>query len=160
MNELPTSAIGVINQFATTQTQVDVFSDQVIQSVKEGEASALDVLIQLRAIEKATKRILSGIEDNILKEAEQYSEKSFDIHGNKLEKSEAGVVYDYSICADPIHDRRESEFNSAKDSLDERRSFLKALKEPMKVVDEETGELITIRPPLKKSTSIVKVSIR
>jgi len=160
MNELPTSALSTMKLMATTQTQIDVFSDQLIQSVKEGEAYALEVLVMLRAFEKVSKRVLSEIEDNILKEAEQYPEKSFDYHGNKLEKSEAGVSYDYTVCGDPVHDQRESIMLAAKSQLDERKEFLKALKEPITILDEGTAEVITIRPPVKKSTSIVKVSIR
>lgn len=158
--ELPSSAIGVVKQFATTQTQVDVMSDQIIQSVKEGEASALDIQVALKAFEKVSKRVLSEIENEILNEAERYPEKTFDYLGNKLTKTEVGVKYDYSICADPIHDRLDAAFNKAKADLDERRKFLQSLKSPLKTIDEETGEMIEIKPPLKTSTSTVTVSIK
>jgi len=42
----------------------------------------------------------------------------------------------------------------------ERETFLKALKEPMEVLDSVTGEVIILRPPVKKSTEGIKVSIK
>jgi len=42
----------------------------------------------------------------------------------------------------------------------ERETFLRALKEPMEVLDNMTGEVIILRPPVKKSTEGVKVSIK
>jgi hypothetical protein len=64
------------------------------------------------------------------------------------------------VCGDPLHDRLESEFNTAKARLDERKKFLKGLNQPLKTIDEETGEVIELRPPLKTSTSSVTVSIK
>lgn len=160
MNNLPDSAIGAMRMMATTQTQIDVFSDQIIQSVKEGEASSLEVLALARAFEKAFKRVLPEIQQNILKDAELYPEKTFSFYGVEMTKSEVGVQYDFSVCGDPLHDRLESEFNTAKARLDERKKFLKGLNQPLKTIDEETGELIELRPPLKTSTSTVTVSIK
>lgn len=160
MNEQPTSALSALRSLATTQVQVDVMSDQIIESVKSGEANPLEILIMLRAFEKVSKRVLSEISDNILSESDKYPEKTWDYYGNKLTKSEVGVQYDYSVCGDPVHDQRESILNAAKTLLDERKEFLKALKEPVTIVDEGSGEAITIRPPAKKSTSTVTVSIK
>ncbi len=160
MNELPDHALGAMRMLATTQTQVDVFSDQIIESVKNGEANPLEVLIMFRAFEKVSKRVLSEIHDNVLTESEKHPEKTFDYHGNKLSKAEVGVQYDFTVCGDPLHDRLDAEFNTAKSNLDERKKFLKSLTKPLKVVDEESGEYIEIKPPFKTSTSTVTVSIK
>src|SRR5688572_8743447 len=160
MSNESTSALSAMRSLATTQTQVDIFSDQLIEAVKSGEANPLEVLVMLRAFEKVSKRVLSEIHENILSESDKYTEKTWDYHGNKLTKSEVGVQYDYSVCGDPVHDQRESIMNAAKSLLDERKEFLKALKEPVTIVDEGSGEAVTIRPPVKKSTSTVTVSIK
>lgn len=160
MNDLPSNAIGAARMMPTTQTQIDVFSDQMIESVKSGEASGLEVLMIFKSLEKASERVLKSIKDNILSEAEKYPEKTFEFHGAKLTKTEVGVTYDFKVCGDPVHDQRESIMNAAKNLLDERKEFLKSLKEPITVVDEGSGEVVTIRPPFKKSTSTVTVSIK
>jgi hypothetical protein len=160
MNDMPSTAISAVRMMPTTQTQIDVFSDQMIESVKSGEANPLEVLHIFKSLEKAQERILKEIKDNILSEAGKYPEKTFEFHGAKLTKTEVGVTYDFKVCGDPVHDQRESIMNAAKNLLDERKEFLKSLKEPITTVDEGSGEVVTIRPPLKKSTSTVTVSIK
>lgn len=144
----------------TTQTQIDVFSDQVIESVRQGETNPLEVLVILKAFEKATERILKEVRENYVRESEKYPEKSFEAFGAKLEKAEVGTTYDYSVCNDPIYNRLKQVFSEANDQVKEREAFLRTIKQSMTIVDESTGEAATIIPPLKKSTSSVKVTIR
>lgn len=159
MNEQPTSAIGAARMMPTTQTQIDVFSDQMIEAVQSGEASGLEVQLILKSLEKASERIMKAIKDNILSEAEKYPKGPFEFHGATLQIVEAGTQYDFKVCGDPVHDQRESIVNAAKTLLDERKEFLKSLKEPITIVDEGSGEVVTVRPPLKKSTTTIKTTI-
>lgn len=160
MNELPESAIGALRMFATTQTQIDVFSDQLISSVKQGEVNPLEVLIQLRAFEKVTKRVLEEIKDELLTASAKYPETRIELYGSVIEKAELGTKYDYSVCNDPIFEKLEAGLTAANEMLKARQEFLKALKEPITIVDEESGEVVRILPPSKKSTSGLKVIIR
>lgn len=160
MSELPSTPIGTLRLFASTQTQIDVFSDSIIHAVKQGEANPLDVLIQIRALQKVSDRVLKEINDNLLTEAGKYSESSFDFMGAKVEKAELGTKYDYSVCGDPIHERLVYRSDMASEKVKEREMFLKALKEPITIVDDESGEVCRISPPIKKSTSGLKISIR
>lgn len=160
MTDLPSTAIGAARMLPTTQTQIDIFSDQVIESVRNGEANPLEVLIILKAFEKAQERIIKEIRENFVTEAGKYPETSFEFNGAKIEKVEVGTKYNYAICNDPIYKNRLEIAEKAKEKLSERETFLKAIKEPINIVDEETGELIKIIPALKTSTSSLKVSIR
>ena len=160
MNELPSTAIGTLRLFASTQTQIDVFSDAIINSVKEGEANPLEVLIQIRALQKVSDRVLKEINDNILKESDKYHENSFEFMGSKVEKAELGTKYDYSVCGDPVFERLEVDALKANADLKERQEFLKTLKSHIVTVDELSGEVTKIYPPSKKSTSGLKISIR
>jgi len=160
MNELPSTAIGTLRLFATTQTQVDVFSDQIIESVKHGEANPLEVLTMFKAFEKVSERVLNEIKPNILTEAEKHPERIFEFNGNKIEKAELGVKYNYSICNDPVYNELKMKLDEAAKLVKEREEFLKALKEPITQLNEDTGEIFKIIPPLKTSQSGVKISIR
>jgi hypothetical protein len=160
MNNVPESPIQLLTLFASTSVQIDVFSDGVIESVRSGEIDPLKVLIQIRAMEKANDRILKEIKDNLLTAADKYTEQSFNYFGNTIQKGDVKTEYDYSICGDPIYNQRKSIMESAKTQLDERAAFLKTLKEPITIVDEGSGEIVTIRPPLKKTTPGLKVSIK
>ena len=156
----PNSPTSLLHLLASTSQQINFFSTSIINEVKDGNESPLKVLVQLRAMEKATKEILAGIKDEIVTAAEKYPGKDFELWGNRLSKEELGTKYDYSVCGDTIYERLLTDFETAKSRLDERTEFLRALKAPMTVVDELTGEIVTIRTPLKNSTSGVKVTIR
>lgn len=160
MNELPTTAIGALRLLANTQVQVDVMSDGIIESVRQGDANPLEVLVSLKAFEKVSDRVLKEILDNFVTEANKYAEKSFEFAGNKIEKAEVGTKYDYSICNDPVYNHRLEISKKANEQLKEREEFLKALKEQVTIVDEGTGEIVTITPPFKTSTTSLKVTIR
>jgi len=159
-NQLPQTAAEYLTLAPNTQTSIDVFSDGVIQSVQAGEINPLTVLIQIRAMEKAFERILKETKDNIMREADRYPGNEFEYAGNKVTKTEHGVRYDYGSCGDPIYQRLFEVAFEANGQLKERENFLRAVKVPFKTVDEGTGEVATISPPTKKSTSGLNVSIR
>lgn len=144
----------------STQTQIDVFSDGVIESVKRGEINPLTVLIQLRAIERASGRILKEIHENVMNEANKYPGNEFEYQGNKVTKTEHGVKYDYSGCNDVEWLKLKAQETLLKSNITERETFLKALKIPLETLERSTGEVATLYPPTKKSTSGVNVSIR
>lgn len=160
MGEPTTTPVGLLKLGASTSVQVDVFSDGIIQAVKQGEISAMEVLIHLKAFEKASGRILKEIQESFVREAEKYPERSFSFHGNTIEKTEVGVKYDYSVCGDPEWERWSVDEQTAASRRQGREAFLKALKEPMEVLDKMTGEVITLRPPTKKGTTSLKVTIK
>lgn len=160
MDQLPQSPTELLTLMASTSTQIDVFSDGVIESVQAGEINPLAVLIQLRAMQKASERILKEIAPNLLTEAAKHPENEFEFMGNKITKAEHGTKYDYSVCNDPVWNQRIKIANEAKEQLSERETFLKAVKAPFTLLDEGTGEVVTIHPPTKKSTSGLNVSIK
>lgn len=160
MNTLPTTAIGTAKLLPATQTQIDVFSDQLIESVRQGEVNPLEVLVTLKAFEKMSDRVLKEIRDNFVTESEKHPERIFEFAGNKIEKAEVGTKYNYSICGDPVYNQRLKISQQAQEQLKEREDFLKTLKEPITLVDEGTGEIATIIPPSKTSTTSLKVTIR
>lgn len=159
-NQLPQTATEYLTLAPNTQTSIDIFSDSVIQSVQAGEVNPLTVLIQLRAMEKASERILKEIKDNIMTEAGKYPGNEFEYAGNKLTKAEHRTSYDYGSCSDPVYQRLWELAFQANGQLKERQNFLRAVKAPFNLVDEGTGEVVQIHPPTKKSTSGLNVSIR
>lgn len=159
MDQLPTTAMGALRSLATTQTQVDVFSDSIIQAVQQGEANPLEVLIQLRAMEKAIKRIIPEIKENTLREAEKYG-RNFDLLGNNLKIQETGVEYDYAATGDPVWAKLDSIANTAIDNRKKREAFLRTINGIVRVTDEDTGEEIVLKPAPKTSQTTVTVSIK
>lgn len=158
MNDLQgVSPIGTLRIMPSTPQQVATFAKGIIQSVKSGDANPLEVLVMLRSLELVSELVKDEIGDNVLRAADKYPEKKFEAFGAIIEKSENGTKYSYETSKDTIYERLQTDFNTAKDRLDERTAFLRGLKQPIIVIDEMTGEVVTITPPLKKSKSGVRV---
>jgi hypothetical protein len=158
MTEYP--AIGVIRQVVVSKKDIETFSCQLIEAVKEGHVNPLELKASFKAIEQIIEVVNEKTKAYQLTEAAKYSEKKFTAFGVEIEKAEVGTKYDYSVCGDPIYNHRLKIFEEAKIQLDERATFLKALKEPLTLVDDESGEVATVKPPLKKSQEGLKFYIK
>lgn len=160
MNMLPDSAMGALRIMPSTTSEVARFAHQIIKSVQNGDANPLEVLVMLRALELLSKEVIEQIEENIVTAAEKYSEKKFEVFGAVVEKSENGTRYNYLQTGDVEYERLHAEAKTANERLKAREEFLKALKEPLTAVVEETGEVYKINPPFKTSKSGVKVYLK
>lgn len=160
VNELPSTPTQYLTLGPSTSTHIDVFSDGVIESVKSGNVNPLTVLIQLRAMDKASERILKEIDQYIMNEADKYPGKSFEFMGNQITKAEHGTKYDYSVCADPVLNDLLAEQEKIAAKVKARQERLKSQTTPETIIDPNTGEVVTIYPPTKKSKSGLNVSIK
>lgn len=160
MTDLPSTPVGVLKLGPSNMAEIQVFSKGVIEAVKNGEVNAIDVLVTLKKFEKAAGTILKAIQEDFVKEGDKYPEKSFSFAGAQIEKKEVGVKYDYSKCGDLAWERHSANEATAADRRIERETFLKSLKEPLTTVDEETGEVIVLRPPTKTGTTSLTVTIK
>lgn len=160
MNQLPSSAYGVMRLLPDTKQGVDMFSNQLINAVENGDVNPLQLKALFKIMEKVAEKVDAGIKDSIMREADKYSEKKFNLYGFDIEKTEVGVKYDYLACGDPIYEQRHAILEAAKAQLEERAAFLKALSGPLTIVDDESGEVATVRPPVKKGTEGLKFSMK
>lgn len=153
-------AISYLTVLPSTSDEIKRFSTQIINQVKSGEENPLKLLVLLRALESTAETIRKGIEAEIMTEVDKYSEKSFEAFGSRLEKSEVGVAYDYAATGDRDWFQFNATVEGATVRRKEREAFLRALREPMTLLDHETGEIYEVRPPLKTSKSGVKVFLK
>jgi hypothetical protein len=160
MNELPNTPAGLMHLMPSTGSQITSFSNGIVQAVRRGEENPLDVLLQIRAMEKALKIILDNVKPYAEREAEKYPGDKFDFKGNEVAKCDVKTDYDYTASNDPIYERLLYDFEQANKKLKERETFLKAIKEPMTLVDDLSGEVAEVRPPLKRTVSGLKITIR
>lgn len=160
MNEMPSNPMSALRLMPNRASEVARFSKGIIEAVKSGDANPLEVLVMLRSLEAVSELVREEIEQNIVTEAEKYAEKKFEAFGAMIEKAEVNTRYNFNKCADPTYERLEVDFNTAKQRLDERKEFLKTIKEPVPIGDTVTGELVTVHPPGKTSKSGVRVYLK
>lgn len=153
-------AIAALDLFSTSQVEIDVASDQLIEAVQSGEVNPLKLRVWVKTMETIIDRVNKATVQNQLTEAGKYPGTRFEFAGAIVERAELGTKYDYRACNDTVWEMLHSDTETAKTRLSEREAFLKALKEPLTIVDEMTGEVVKIVPPLKTSVSGLKVTIK
>src|SRR5438874_1996445 len=89
-------------------------AEVIVKAVQDGSLSPLEAHQAIKAWEKIFKEVSDSAEFKraVLDEAAPY-EKRFLINSNELEKSEAGVTYDYSMCGDPEYAKLLIDFKHA-----------------------------------------------
>lgn len=158
--ELPNNPISALRLMPNKASEVARFSKGIIEAVQNGYANPIEVLVMLRSLEAVSELVREEIEEQIVREADKYTEKKFEAFGALVEKAEVGTKYSYDTSNDVEWERLKTDFETAKAKLSERETFLKALKEPMTVLNEETGEVTKIVPPAKRSKPGVKIYLK
>lgn len=125
--------------------------------VKEGHVDPIQVRVLISAWEKAFKSLKTAIEPETEREAAKHG-KAFDFMGAKCEWVPTYTAYDYSNDVTWNNFRVKVEEATAKQK--EREAFLKTVKEPFQQLDPDTGELITVTPPVKSQREGLKITIK
>jgi hypothetical protein len=153
--ETVTSAISIL---PSSKEQVVLFGTKLLKEIGDGTANPLEIRAMKAYFDKMFEFIKTDFDSAVREEAEKHG-KSFQYKGVNMELAEVGTKFDYSVCNDPELNDLFFQSERIAERVKNRQKFLKALKEAISMVDEETGEMIKIYPPLKTSTSSVKVTI-
>jgi len=159
----------VLELFQTSKTERELFVNEIIERLESGEISPLKTHLQVKAMEEIITRLTDKKKypntaayycAAVLQEAESNG-KAFELFNAKFSIKETGTAYNFSLCNDPELIALEKEFNSVKAALDARKEFLKSLSSKgLTVVDETSGEIYTVYPPSKSSTTSVTVTLK
>ena len=153
------TAISTLSQLPETKQQIETFAYSLEQGLNNGQIVASDLLRFQKAMEKVFEKIKPTLIENALNEISNY-EKNAVIKGSEFSIVEAGVKYDYSECNDVEHNTLTTQIEALKRTLKDRETFLKAIKAPMQMIDENSGEVYTICPPKKTSSTTLKVTFK
>lgn len=154
-------ATDFVTLFITDKKQRESFVNQVIEAVESGNINPLDVQVGLKGFEKISESVMKHplYKDALMGQASIHG-KSFEYKGAKVEQVESGVKYDYSVCNDAVIDELLLQVDRLNEAVKARQSMLKTIPaKGIEVLNEETGEVATIYPPAKSSTSTLKVTI-
>ena len=160
MTQTKEIGLALFNSMDVTRQSIGETVAVILKAVDDGAVNPLEARIRLKAIEEVVSTASSSIAKYVRDEAEKHGTKSFDYMGAKVELAETGVNYNYDVCGDPEWEELQTSLKQLKADIKAREEFLKSLKKPITVANEETGEVITIKPPVKTSTSGVKISIK
>lgn len=128
-------------------------ANRLINTVLDGDIDLVEATVKAKSlIEVLTKFVNDDrVKDCTLSEIEKNG-KETSWNGARLAIKEVGVKYDYSDCNDPVYMDLLKQKKVIDKQLKERESFLKSLSNRTTIVDDETGEVATVIPPVKMSS--------
>jgi hypothetical protein len=142
----------------STPEQLNSFAVKLKSEIENGQIDPLQLRVVKAYLDKVFEKVKPTLDEYARTEAEKHG-KNFTYSGASVELAEVGTKYDFTNCNDQEWVELKEAAEKAANKLKERETFLKAIKEPTPIVSKE-GEVITLNPPIKTSTSSIKISIK
>lgn len=142
-----------VNKDTIKETSLALLND-----IDEGHMHPLQVAAQFKFVEDVIANVKEEVRQRVVAEQSKYGKERMTFHGATFDIKEAGIKYDYSHCEDDIWNDLDKQIQALTELRKEREAFLKTLKERFTYIDESTGEIITLYPPQKKSTTTYAIT--
>lgn len=156
---LPDTPSAVLQLLNADKQALENFANAIIADVKEGRSNPLEIQILIKKYEYVLNEIKENIKVNVNTETIKHGEKPFNFGGAECHYTPTRTEYDFTVCNDNEWELYDWQIKISTDKRKEREAFLKTLKEPMTVVNND-GEVITISPAQKKQSMGLKVTIK
>jgi len=142
-----------LSNWQPNKSEIERVANEMVQGIIDGNVQTEKALLTIRAIRMAMESAEDKIKDQVIDELHKRGKEGFDVYGAKVNLKELGVKYDYTNCLDPIWNDLDAELKRVSDLKKEREAFLKSITKAMTFVDDSTGEVVTIQPPIRQSTT-------
>lgn len=141
-------------EWQPTKEQIYLLTEQIIQPVMDGNLEPLKAMALLKGIEEALSEAIDRMKPYILDELSKYKTGEMpSALGVEFKLMEARPTYDYTTCNDAELNRMMVVKNDIDAKVKSRQEFLRKLTKTEFITDTETGEIVEVHPPLKKSTT-------
>lgn len=145
----------------TDPRTVSEYAREAVAAITGGEIDPLTAYVNLGKAKRVIESVMKNAE--VMRIATDYIEN----RGTNREMTagdctakiaEAGVAYDYSVCADPEIERLYAEAEGIRERIKAREAFLRGIDGRLSVLDEDTGEVCFIYPPARTSKTTIKLT--
>lgn len=153
----------LINKIPTTKSEQEQLASLFAQKVLDGEISAMEAVIQMKSISESISIFLKNndVRDAVIRETEKYGKgETPSYKGADVQVKETSVKYDFTGCNDSVWDKLNKEKKEVDEKIKHRESFLKLVNGSKTEIDEETGEIYTILPPARSSTTSYSITFK
>ncbi len=141
-----------------TKSGIADHAKDIISHVEKGNVTALDAATNLAYIAEVCKQAREGIKEYAYDETGKWNGlERVEVNGATVSRMNS-VKYDYSNCNDVEWNEYQRQMEVLKEKISQRETFLKTLHNTLTIADEETGEMITLNPPVKQSEPTIKIS--
>lgn len=152
-NQNPIETIGAV---ALTKTEIENVANQIAAGVEAGIDDPIELVVKIEFLKKALEEAKKKVLPSCLDELDLHDKGGTKIAGVKVEQVEAGVKYDFSNCE--AWKKSDSIVQEATNERKELEARLKTVKKLELIVDELTGEIVELVPPVRTSTTTIKLT--
>jgi hypothetical protein len=142
-----------LSNWQPSKSEIERVATEMVQSIVDGNLQTDKALLTIRAIRVAMETAEDKIKDQVIDELHKRGKEGFEVYGAKVNLKELGVKYDYTNCLDAEWQNLDAEIKRLSELRKERENFLKSLTKTMTIVDENTGEVMQVHPPIRQSTT-------
>jgi len=134
------------------KTAIQRFTQSTIGLILSGDVDPLEAEVKLKAVAEAIDAIRKHgeVRHVVMMEAAKYIDKTFDVYGAQVTRKLTPARYDYEACGDPVWASLNNQINALYDERKQREKLLQALTAPQSFLDDQTGEVTLVRPPVKE----------
>lgn len=136
---------GVEAALSLTQADFGIAATHYFEELERGERDEIDLYIAFKKVEKFVETILPFIKDHI---DETKLSVAYKKHSVSLQTQGGRPTWDYRNCGDQIY----ADLMEKQKELKEREKFLQSITKTTEFSDEDTGEIVTLNPPIKRQS--------
>jgi hypothetical protein len=141
------------NEWIPNKESIQEISNNFVNPIINGDIQIEKGIVILRAIKKAIEDAEEKLYDDVVDAISKYGKEGASVNGAKINIKELGVKYDFENCNDSIWNDITIQIKELNEQRKEREAFLKCIVKQTTLVDDVTGEIYTINPAIKKSTT-------
>ena len=119
---------------------------------------SLEAYITAKKLEYVAKSMIEYLQPIAINEAEK--NKGQVVNFTEIAVKDTGVKYDYSKCNYAPYNKYVSMKKDIESEMKTMESLLKAINKPTEITDEATGEIMTVKPPIRTSGTSIVLTIK
>lgn len=153
---MSTQSLTLLTDTTSITKQVMSLRDMVIR----GEVDPLKAFVNIARVAEVIE-VLKKDElflDAAMREYSKYGEKSVTLGICTVTEAQVGTKYDFSQCNDSALNDLYERQAQVKNDVKERETMLKALPSKLTIINDQTGEVTEVLPPIKTSKTTLKLT--
>jgi hypothetical protein len=135
--------------------QLDTLIDVI---VNEAEGYELEAYITVKKLEYVVKSLIEVLQPMAITEAEK--QKGNTLYGAKIEVKDTGVRYNFSECGYLPYNNLISDKKQIETELKGMETLLKSINKKTTIVDEQSGEILEVKPPTRTAGTSIVLTIK
>lgn len=153
--------ITLFGKVPVTKTGQNELRELMKNSLADGEVNPIEAVVKAKSMYEVLSSFLKDddVKELVVNECEKYGKgETPSFAGAKVQVKETGVKWDYTDCGDPVYDSLALQMEELKQRMKQRESYLKTITERKTEIDEATGEIYTILPPVRTATTSYSIT--